>query len=293
MTFAGQRIVLYLTLGYFVIELVGGVYYNSLALVTDASFMAINITGQIMALFVGKIAQRRADKQNTFGYERAKVLSGLFNGILVGFLLFYVLVQAYGRLLRPEPLEAEKVFVIAVIGLGVNAYGLHRLRRHYSDMNVRGVMLLVLNDLAGSVGVVISCVIIKYTHLYFVDALTGVLVGSLTAYPTFLLVRESIHILMEGNPAKIGIDDVDHFLRSNFSGIVAVKDVHIWGLSAERIILAVRIRTDGNIYHRDEIKQMKALLRQHFGFSDVFMEAYEEKHPALRNPIRMPGSGGE
>jgi len=75
-TLTGQRIVLFVTLGYFVIELVGGVYYNSLALVTDASFMAINITGQIMALFVANIAQRRADTQNTFGYERAKVLSG-------------------------------------------------------------------------------------------------------------------------------------------------------------------------------------------------------------------------
>ena len=93
-----QRVVLLTTIVYFFIELFGGLHYHSIALVTDASFMAINITGQLIALHVGSLAQRLPDKDKTFGYERAKVLSGLFNGMLVGFLLFYVFIGAYHKI---------------------------------------------------------------------------------------------------------------------------------------------------------------------------------------------------
>jgi len=102
---------LILTVIYFFIELIGGLYYKSLALVTDASFMAINITGQLIALYAGRLAQRLPDKNKTFGYERAKVLSGLFNGMLVGFVLFYVLIDSYNRIMNPQPLDADKVFI--------------------------------------------------------------------------------------------------------------------------------------------------------------------------------------
>ena len=117
-----QRFVLILTIAYFFVELVGGLLFHSLALVTDASFMAINIAGQFIALYVAKIAIKGPTKSNTFGYERAKVISGLFNGILVGFLLFYVFIDAYNKIIHPQPLDADKILFISVIGLLVNAY---------------------------------------------------------------------------------------------------------------------------------------------------------------------------
>jgi cobalt-zinc-cadmium efflux system protein len=270
-----QRIVLSLTIGYFFIELFGGLYYHSLALVTDASFMAINVSGQLIALYVGRLAQRLPDKKNTFGYERAKVLSGLFNGMLVGFLLFYVFVDAYHKVTHPEPLEADKILVIAVIGLFVNAFGLMKLYKHSADMNIKGALLLILNDTLGSVGVITSSVLIRYTHLYFIDPLAGVFIGLLAAYPTYFLIKDSVQILMEGNPAKIDIDEVEGYLCRTFRDIHNVKDLHIWGLSPEKIILAVRIRTTGSVYGRDTIREMKHLLKERFGFSDVYLELYE------------------
>lgn len=270
-----QRIVLALTIAYFFIELFGGLYYHSLALVTDASFMAINVSGQLIALYVGRLAQRLPDKKKTFGYERAKVLSGLFNGMLVGFLLFYVFVDAYHRIAHPEPLEADKILVIAVIGLFVNAFGLVKLYKHSSDINIRGALLLILNDTLGSVGVITSSVLIRYTHLYFIDPLAGVCIGLMAAYPTYLLIKDSVQILMEGNPAKIDVDEVEDYLYRTFHDIRNVKDLHIWGLSPEKIILAVRIRTNG-VYGRETIRNMKYLLKDQFGLSDVYVELYEE-----------------
>ena len=285
----GQTLVLVVTIAYFFVELIGGLYYHSIALVTDASFMAVNISGQIIALWVTRIVRRQPDKVNTFGYERAKVLSGLFNGILVGFILFYVFTEAFQKILHPQPIEADKVLIIAVLGLFANAFGLVHLYKYAKDVNIKGALLLLLNDTLGSVGVIGSAIIIRYTHLYFVDPLAGILIGCLAAYPTYFLIRDSVKILMEGNPARIDIDDVAGFLHRSFPEIHHVKDMHIWGLSPEKVILVARIRTNSSGYGRDAMKMMKSLLREKFDFSDVYIEGYEEKQKE-EAPESMPAS---
>ncbi len=287
----GQTLVLVVTIAYFFVELFGGLYYHSIALVTDASFMAVNISGQIIALWVTRIVRRRPDKVNTFGYERAKVLSGLFNGILVGFILFYVFTEAFQKILHPQPIEADKVLIIAVVGLLANAFGLVQLYRYSKDVNIKGALLLILNDTLGSVGVIGAAVIIRYTHLYFVDPLAGILIGCLAAYPTFFLIRDSIKILMEGSPANIDADDIVRFLQQTFPEIHHIKDMHIWGLSPDKIILVARIRTNGSGYGRDTMRRMKKLLRGKFGLYDIYIEGYEiQQHvPTTVHDEHIPG----
>jgi cobalt-zinc-cadmium efflux system protein len=287
----GQALVLVVTIAYFFVELIGGLYYHSIALVTDASFMAVNISGQIIALWVTKIVRREPDKVNTFGYERAKVLSGLFNGILVGFILFYVFTEAFQKLMHPQPIEADKVLIIAIIGLFANAFGLIQLYRYSKDVNIKGALLLILNDTLGSVGVIGSAIIIRYTHLYFVDPLAGILIGCLAAYPTYFLIRDSVKILMEGNTAHIDADDVAGFLQRSFPDIHHVKDMHIWGLSPEKVILVARIRTSGSGYGRETMKLMKSLLRKQFGLYDVYIEGYEDKPREASSVPATIGSG--
>jgi cobalt-zinc-cadmium efflux system protein len=271
----GQTLVLAVTSVYFFVELIGGLYYHSIALVTDASFMAVNISGQIIALWVTRLARREPDKVNTFGYERAKVLSGLFNGILVGFILFYVFTEAFQKILHPQPIEADKVLIIAVLGLVANTFGLVQLYKYSKDVNIKGALLLILNDTLGSVGVIGSAIIIRYTHFWFVDPLAGILIGCLAAYPTYFLIRDSVKILMEGNTAHIDADDVSDFLHQSFPEIRNVKDIHIWGLSPEKIILVARVRTNGTVNHRDTMKLMKNMLQEKFGLFDIFIEGYE------------------
>jgi cobalt-zinc-cadmium efflux system protein len=272
-----QRVVLSLTIAYFFVELAGGLHFGSLALITDASFMAINITGQIIAFYASKLARRLPDRSKTFGYERAKVLSGLFNGILVGFLIFYVLTEAYRKILHPVPIEAAKVLGIAVLGLAVNAYGLWRLYGHSERIHIRGALLLILNDTLGSVGVIVSSIIITFTGYYALDPLAGVCISLLVGYPTYFLVRDSVNILMEGNPSAIKFEDVERYIYETFSYVRNVKDLHIWGLSPEYVICTVRVRTDIVTNHRDTVRSMKGRLRERFGFADVFIEEYELK----------------
>lgn len=266
-----------LTVIYFFVELIGGLYYKSLALVTDASFMAINITGQLIAFYVTKLSRKPPDKNNTFGYERAKILSGLFNGILVGFVLFYVLIGSYNRIIKPQPLDTDSVLSIALIGLFVNGFGLFKLYEQSTDINIKGVFLLILNDALGSVGVIISALIIKFTGLYVLDAITSICIGLLVAYPTYYLLKDNIWILMEGTPAGIDIETVRKFIYESFDYMKKVKDLHIWVLTPGKIIMAVRIRTDGMVYNREKIKALKELLERKFGFYDIYVEIYEEE----------------
>lgn len=272
-----QRTVLLMTAAYFLVELLGGLHYKSLALVTDASFMGLNITGQLIVYYVSRLSKKLPDKDKTFGYERAKVLSGLFNGMLVGFLIFYVLLEAYGNIKHPQPLEAGKVLLIALLGLFVNAFGLIKLSKHLSDINLKGASLLFLNDTLGSVGVISSSLIIIFTRLWFVDAVTSVIISLLAAYPTYFLIKDSVHILMEGKPARLDVDEVKNFIYGNSQEISSIKDVHIWGLSPEKVILAVRIRTKGALHSRSMIKTLKNDLKKKFDFFDIYVESYEEK----------------
>ncbi len=271
----GQKIVLSLTIAYFFVELAGGIHFGSLALITDASFMAINVAGQFLALYASRLSRRLPDRNKTFGYERAKVLSGLFNGILVGFLIFYVLSEAYRKILHPAPIEAAKVLGIAVLGLAVNAYGLWRLYENSDRIHIKGALLLILNDTLGSVGVIASSIIITFTGFYALDPLAGVCISLLVGYPTYFLVRDSVNILMEGNPSAIKVEDVEQFIYETFSYVKNVKDMHIWGLSPEHVICTVRVRTDTVTNHRDTVRNMKDRLRERFGFADVFVEGYE------------------
>jgi len=271
-----QRLVFILTLVYFFIELIGGLYYNSLALVTDAGFMAIDLAGQLSAIYAGRLSRRPPDRYRTFGYERAKVLSGLLNGILVSFLLFYVLTNAYKRISNPEPLDTDKVFVISVIGLLVNAYGVFRLYYLSKDISLKGSFLILLNDALSSVGVIVSTLIIKFTGLYVVDAVTSIIIVLLVSYPTYFLVKDTINILMEGDPRGIDIEKVERFIYENFDHAKNVKDLHIWALVPEKMIMSVRVRTDGKVYDREKIKSLKKLLQEQYGLHDVFVEVYEE-----------------
>jgi cobalt-zinc-cadmium efflux system protein len=273
----GQRVVLSLTIAYFFVELAGGLHFGSLALITDASFMAINITGQAIAFYASRLARRLPDRSKTFGYERAKVLSGLFNGILVGFLIFYVLTEAYRKILHPEPIAAAKVLGIAVLGLAVNAYGLWRLYGQSERIHIKGALLLILNDTLGSVGVIVSSIVIMLTGFYVADSLAGVCISLLIGYPTYFLVKDSLNILMEGTPSAIKVEDVEQFIYETFPHVRNVKDLHIWSLSPEYVICTVRVRTEVVTNHRDTVKNMKVRLRERFAFADVFIEEYELK----------------
>ena len=273
-----MNIAFWVTLCYFLVEMTGGLFYNSLALLTDASFMVINVAGQLLVLYTDRVSSRLPDRRKTFGYERAKVISALFNGMLIGFVIFYVFRDAYDRILHPAPIQANKVFFISLIGLVANAYTVLCLHGRARDIHVRGAYLLALNDALGSVGITISALLVHLTNLYIIDSITSLIISLLIAYPTYRLVINSIGILMESVPSWIDIGEVEGFIYEQFSNISKVKELHVWAISPEKIIATIEIRTQSRSYSREKIKALKHALKNQFGFYKTYLEVYEDSN---------------
>ena len=166
--------------------------------------------------------------------------------------------------------KSYEVLYIAILGLAVNGYGLYALKSELKDINIRGSFLHLLTDTLGSLGVIISSLVVAYTHFYQMDALAIVAIGVLVAYPTYFLIKDSLHILMEGAPQNIDLDDIKNFISNDFNG--KAEHVHIWALTPDKTIMVVRIRTSG----KAEVGSLKSALKSRFGFCDVFLETDEE-----------------
>jgi cobalt-zinc-cadmium efflux system protein len=128
-----------------------------------------------------------------------------------------------------------------------------------------------------SIGVITSSVIIKFTGYYVVDAFTSIIMGLFILYPTVCLVKGSIDILMEGIPTGIDVESVTTCIEEKFSNGVKVKDLHVWQLVPQKVFMAVKIRTNHEVWRREEIKELKNILKKRFGFHDIYIEIYEDR----------------
>ncbi|MCK5509599.1 MAG: magnesium transporter, partial [Desulfobacterales bacterium] len=183
-------------------------------------------------------------------------------------------------IIAPQPIDVEKVLYIAILGLAVNGYGLYALKSELKDINIRGSFLHLLIDTLGSLGVIISSLVVAYTHFYQIDALASVAIGILAAYPTYFLIKDSLHILMEGAPPDIDLDDIKDFISNDFNG--KAEHIHIWALTPDKTIMVVRIKTSG----KAEVGSLKSALKSRFGFCDVFLETDE----GMKMPDEFVGS---
>jgi cobalt-zinc-cadmium efflux system protein len=275
-SFSSKGVVLYTTLFYFLVELACGIYLGSLALITDAAFMATNIAAQLIAILANRMSRKPPDQRMTFGYERVKVISGLVNGVLVGFVLFYVVVNAYGKIMNPHPIDSFRVLIVALLGLVVNGYGVLKLYSESAELSTRGVLIFAMSDALGSVGVIISSIIMKYTGFYTADGIMSIIIGLLVAYPTYFLIKDSINILMEGTPAGVDTERVKVFIRDNFREVSEVGDMHIWALEPQKTIMLAKIGIKRDANHGSTIRSIKSLLTKTFGFREVWIEPCEE-----------------
>jgi cobalt-zinc-cadmium efflux system protein len=221
-----------LTFGYFIVEVVGGILTNSLALLADAAHMLTDVFGLGLALFAAWIAQRPATPQKTYGYYRFEILAALANAVVLFLISFYILYEAYYRFKSPPEVASLPMILIAVVGLGVNLAGMWILREGAREsLNVQGAFLEVLSDALGSVGVIIAGIIMLATGWYHADPIFSVLIGVFILPRTWKLLTQAVNVLLEGTPAHINVAMVEQAML-NVSGVEAVHDLHIWTITS-------------------------------------------------------------
>lgn len=266
---------LILTSIFLVVEIIAGVMTQSLALISDAAHMFTDAAALAIALVAIKIGKLPADNKRTFGYQRFEILAALFNALMLFVVAIYILYEAYQRFSQPPEIQSGGMLVVAILGLIINLISMKILMSSAQDnLNVKGAYLEVLSDALGSVGVIIGAIVIYYTKWAWIDTLIAVLIGIWVLPRTWVLLKQSIHILLEGVPEEINIE----MLRADLLALDGVKGIHqlkVWAITSKNIHLTVHLfAPDANRVklHRQAIE----LLSHKYHIQEMTLQIEEE-----------------
>jgi cobalt-zinc-cadmium efflux system protein len=264
--------VLGLTGGFMVIEIIGALWTGSLALLADAGHMLTDVGGIGMSLLAMRFAQKPPTSVNTYGYLRAEILAAVANGVVLFLVAGYILYEAFDRVWSPPPILSWPMLVIAILGLGVNLLGMGLL--HHSageNLNVRGAYLEVFSDALGSVGVIVAAVIILMTGFYLADPLISAAIGLFILPRTWVLMRQALHILMEGVPPHLNIREIEASMAT-MPGVRAVHDLHIWTLTSGKDAMSSHVVVDDLTVGDRMLRDLHKLLHERFGIEHTTLQ---------------------
>ncbi|MDQ4408733.1 MULTISPECIES: cation diffusion facilitator family transporter [unclassified Rhizobium] len=227
-------------------EVIAGFYFNSLALLSDAAHMMTDAAALAIALLAVRFGNRQADDKRTFGYKRLEVLAAAFNAMLLFAVAIYVLVEAIKRFSSPEPIGSVGMFVVAFLGLLVNLASMRILASgRDKSFNVKGAYLEVWADMLGSVGVTAGAITIYLTGWTWIDPVVAVGIALWVLPRTWILLRDTTNVLLEGVPAGLRLNEVRQTIEG-VQGITSVHDLHVWTMAGDEISLTAHIiLTDG------------------------------------------------
>jgi len=238
--------VLALTFAFMAIEVVGGIFTGSLALIADAGHMLGDAAALVLALVAVWFASRKPSKEKTYGYYRTEILAALFNGVALIGLSLYILYEAYERFSNPPEIMSGPMLLVAIGGLVINLIGAKLLSSSSDNsLNAKAAYLEVMSDLLGSVAVIIASIVIMFTGWTIVDPIVSGLIGLMILPRTWKLIKDCVHILMEGTPDHVSLEK----LRSSIlavKGVIDVHDLHVWTITSGRDALSAHILVDEN-----------------------------------------------
>ena len=222
-------------------ELIGGFWTNSLALLSDAAHVFMDLFALILSLAAIRLAKFPASDTRTYGWHRAEILASLINGSTLLLIAFGILSEAWGRLLHPEAVKSKEMFIIATIELIMNLIVASRLHSHsHDDLNVRSAFLHVIGDAIASVGVILGGIIMLYTGWFVLDAVISIVIVVIIGWGAIRILREAGHILLEGVPANIDIHELADKMRA-ITGINDIHHLHVWSICSHITALSAHI----------------------------------------------------
>ncbi|MGV9846679.1 cation diffusion facilitator family transporter [Streptomyces fungicidicus] len=262
------RVALAITLGVMVVEIVGGVLADSLALVADAAHMATDALGLGMALVAIHVANRPPSERRTFGLARAEILAALANCLLLLGVGGYVLYEAIDRFVTPAETAGGLTVVFGAIGLVANMVSLTLLMRGQKEsLNVRGAFLEVAADALGSVAVILSALVILATGWTAADPIASLVIALMIVPRTWKLLRETLDVLLEAAPKGVDMGRVRaHILATD--GVEDVHDLHAWTITSGMPVLSAHVVVSSEVLnaigHEKMLHELQNCLGAHF-----------------------------
>ncbi|KZN26177.1 cation transporter [Haladaptatus sp. R4] len=234
------KIALVINTAFFVVEIAGALYANSLTLFADAGHMLTDSGSIVLALFAAWIATLDADSKRTYGYQRAEILAALANGIFLVAIVIYVAYEAIMRFQDPQAVKPLPTIAVGIVGLFANLAGAYVLHGGRDSLNVEGVYLHLLTDAAGSLAAVALGIGLLVSDAYILDPIFSLVIAALVLYSAKDLLIESVNILLQGTPSSVDVDDISETLRG-LDGALDVHDVHVWALTNRSLACSAHV----------------------------------------------------
>jgi cobalt-zinc-cadmium efflux system protein len=273
-----------LTTGFMLIEVIGALWTGSLALLADAGHMLTDVGGLGMSLLGVWFAQKPPTSMNTYGYLRTEILTALANGVVLFLVAGLILYEAFRRVWAPPAILSGPMLIIAVLGLGANLLSMGLLHHGAGEsLNIRGAYMEVLSDALGSVGVIVAAVIIETTGFYLADPLMSATIGLFILPRTWALMRQALHILMEGVPPHLNIREIE-MAMSTIPGVRAVHDLHVWTLTSGKDAMSSHVVVDDLAASHPILGALHTLLHERFGIEHTTIQL--ESEPLVQLVLR-------
>jgi len=269
------RPALVVTAAVFFLEFVGGFWSGSLALLSDSLHVLFDAVALGLAWAATILASRPATDRHSWGLHRSEILAALINGAVLILISAGIFVEAVRRLLHPSEVHTGGMLIIALIGLAANGFVARQLHGHDgADLNMRGAYLHILGDLLASVAVIVGAVVIRYTGWTIVDPILSLGIGLLLLSGAGGLVRESIHILMEGVPRGLSVEQIVGAVRQ-VPGVENLHRVHIWSLCSHIRALSAHltIAPSHSGAPQPVLDDVNRLLQEKFGITHTTLQS--------------------
>lgn len=281
-----KRLLATLALNLFIplIQIAGGLFAHSMALVSDALHNLSDFTAVLISYIAHRIGKRGASTRNTFGYRRAEVIAALVNGAILAAASAFIVYHAFKRMFHPETVLGQIVILAAIVGIagnGLSAWLLHRDAGH--NINIRGAFLHMIGDLMTSVVVLVSGLVLTWRPWYWLDPVLSLLIVAYILRNCWKILKESVAILMNATPKRLDLHEVRQTL-CGLPGVSGIHYVHAWPLDASGVAFSCHVVVPDQTLSQTErtAERIRLVLRRSFGID----------HPVLQFETRDCGEGG-
>ena len=267
-------IALVLTGVFMVVEVIGGIISGSLALLADAGHMLTDTMALALAAAAFHVSKRPAQGNLTYGYQRFQILAAFVNGLSLLLIVGWILFEALRRFVAPREILGETMLLVAAAGLVVNVIAFAVLHTgDQENLNIRGAALHVAGDLLGSVAAIVAAIVIIYTGWTLIDPILSVAVAFLILRSAWTLVKRSAHVLLEGAPEWLDVDDMQARIASQVAGVQGIHHVHVWGLTPQQLMLTMHVTlSDDATSQADVVRDVKEYVRREYGIGHSTIE---------------------
>jgi len=266
------KVAFFLNLGFTILEIIGGIYTNSIAIVSDA----VHDLGDTFSLgsswYLQHKSEQKSDQKFSYGYRRFSLLGALINSVILILGSTYVVYEAIKRIQNPEPSDAQGMIIFALIGVSVNGYAAYKLS-HGKSMNEKVMSWHMIEDVLGWAAILVAAIVLYFYDNQYIDPILSLLITAYILFNVFKRFRETIYLFLQGVPVDVDLDAIKKSILE-IENVCSIHHTHIWSKDGEHHVFSTHVQVE-NVTALDQLVHIKAQVKEalkEFDFDHLTIE---------------------